>query len=414
MKEIINFLIEVGKLKKMKRRGWVLRGVKNPETIAAHTFRVAIMGWVLGKQKRLNVNKILKISLIHDLCEVYAGDTTPYDELLPKERKKWKKLFEKWPRFSKETKEKIFLKKYKKENEALKKLLSSLSPALKKEIRNLWLDYEKGLSSEGRFIRQLDRVENLLQAIEYLEEGEQFPLAPWWIQMEELVDDPLLLDFTNRLDKQFYLKKEDGLIDFFIKIGKLKKKKRECWLIHQIKEPETIAEHTFRTAIIAWLLGERKKLNSEKVIKMALIHDLGRVYAPDLTPYDPLLSKGQKEIKVLKRWSKFKPALKNKKYKKQYKLESSSLNKLLSRLPLNIRSEIKRLWLDFKKGLTKEGRFVNQVDKVESFLQGMEYWKKCGKIKYRLWLGWIREIVDDPVLFEFIKTLEKKILSKKN
>jgi len=39
MKSILNFLIELGKLKKMLRRGWVLRGIKNPETITAHSFR---------------------------------------------------------------------------------------------------------------------------------------------------------------------------------------------------------------------------------------------------------------------------------------------------------------------------------------------------------------------------------------
>ena len=73
MEQLLNFLIEIGKLKKMTRRGWELRGIKNPETIASHTFRMAIMTWLLGEKKKLNLNKILKMSLIHDLCEVYAG-----------------------------------------------------------------------------------------------------------------------------------------------------------------------------------------------------------------------------------------------------------------------------------------------------------------------------------------------------
>jgi len=88
MKNILNFLIEVGRLKKIPRKGWILRRIRNPETIAAHTFRMAIMAWILGKQKKLNINKILKMSLIHDLCEIYAGDTTPYDTLLITKTKK--------------------------------------------------------------------------------------------------------------------------------------------------------------------------------------------------------------------------------------------------------------------------------------------------------------------------------------
>lgn len=82
MKDLITFFVEVGKLKKMKRRGWVIRGVKDPETIAEHTFRMALMAWVFGKRKRLDIQQILKMALIHDLCEVYAGDTTPYDNII--------------------------------------------------------------------------------------------------------------------------------------------------------------------------------------------------------------------------------------------------------------------------------------------------------------------------------------------
>jgi len=162
-------------------------------------------------------------------------------------------------------------------------------------------------------------------------------------------------------------------------------------------------------AIIAWILGSKKKLNLERVIKMALIHDLCEVYAPDLTPYDPLLPKNSKKaLEVLKKWPKFTPSLKIKKYKNKYKSELEGLNKLISKLPLSLKAEIKNLWLDFEKGLTKEGRFVKQVDKVENLLQGIEYWKKYGKIQHRLWMRWIKEIIDDPVLLEFIKVLENK------
>lgn len=207
MEDLLNFLIEIGRLKEKKRRGWVLRGVKNPETIAAHTFRMAIMAWFLGREEKgLNTGKIIKMSLIHDLCEVYAGDTTPYDKILPKDRNQWKKIVNKWPRFPKEQKEKNSLEKYKKECKALNKLLLELPSSLKKEVRSLWIDYERGSSPEGKFIRQLDRVENLLQALEYWRKKKQFSIRPWWIQIEELVDDPILLKFMKSLEKEFHQK----------------------------------------------------------------------------------------------------------------------------------------------------------------------------------------------------------------
>ncbi|MFH1714202.1 MAG: HD domain-containing protein [Candidatus Nealsonbacteria bacterium] len=206
MRNTLDFLINVGKLKKMERRGWVLRGIKNPETIAAHTFRMTLMAWVLCCKKKLSLNKILKMSLIHDLCEVCAGDTTPYDHMLPKDKKKWKPLFKNWRRLSKKEKERLFKNKHKKEKAGLNKLISGLPASLKGEIKDLWDDYEEGLSAEGRFVRQLDRIENLLQALEYRKEGKKIFINPWWVQIEELIDDPLLIEFMRTLESKFYKK----------------------------------------------------------------------------------------------------------------------------------------------------------------------------------------------------------------
>ncbi len=205
----------------------------------------------------------------------------------------------------------------------------------------------------------------------------------------------------------------EELLNFFIEIGKLKGRKRRGWLVHQIKNPESTAEHIFRMAILAWILGKKKKLNLERIIKMALIHDLCEVYTIDLTPYDPLLPKNKKKImEVLKRWPKFTLALKRKKMREKYKAESKALNKLIAKLPPDLKTEIKNLWLDFEKGLTKEGRFVHQIDKIENLLQGLEYWKKYGKIQHQLWMRWIKEWVDDPVLIEFVRIVDEKFHKK--
>ncbi len=208
MKKIIDFLVEVGKLKKMPRRGWVIRQIRNPESIAEHTFRAAILAWVLSKRKKgINVERLLKIALVHDLCEIYAGDTTPYDSILPKNSKKLKELMKTWPRFSNSQKKKNILKKNKRETIGLNKLLVTLPPDLKSlqnEIKSLWIDYEKGLSPEGRFFKQADRLENFLQALEYWKKYKKPPQEPWWLWAREFFDDPLLLSFIKEMDEKFH------------------------------------------------------------------------------------------------------------------------------------------------------------------------------------------------------------------
>lgn len=206
-----------------------------------------------------------------------------------------------------------------------------------------------------------------------------------------------------------------NILNFLREAGKLKGKERRGWLVHQIKNSETTAEHIFHLALLVWVLGKGKRINLERAIKMALVHDLCEVYAPDLTPYDPLLPKNKKKIKeVLKSWPKFTLALKKKKEENKQKMESHALNKLIARLPKNLKNEFKNLWLEFSNGTTRESKFVRQADKIINLLQGIEYWKKYGRIQYRLWMRWIKEIIDDPALLQFIKEIEKKFLSKRS
>lgn len=205
---LVEFLVEAGKLKKMTRKGWVLRGIKNPETIAAHTFRMALLSWILGKERDLDVKKVIKIAMIHDLCEVYAGDITPYDKILPKDKKKRKETLEKWPKFLKSEEVKRFLEKEEKEWKALNKLTAMLPEKRAKEMVNLWLDFKNGFTREGRFVKQVDKVENLLQALEYREQDKSFSVKSWWVQIKEVIDDPLLLKLVEALEKKFYKKKK--------------------------------------------------------------------------------------------------------------------------------------------------------------------------------------------------------------
>lgn len=203
MGRVLDFLIEVGKFKRLKRKGWVLRRVKNPEDVASHTFRLSIETWILGREKGMDVEKLLKMALVHDLCELYAGSITPYDHFWPKHEKDQQELLKTWPRFSKNKEREKILKKRKKECAGLQRIVSILPGKMKREITELWLEFDNGAGREARFLKQLHKAENLLQAFEYLQEDRNFPIKPWWMEAQEKIDEPLLLKFVHGVGDRF-------------------------------------------------------------------------------------------------------------------------------------------------------------------------------------------------------------------
>ncbi len=209
-----------------------------------------------------------------------------------------------------------------------------------------------------------------------------------------------------------------NILNFLLEVGELKGKERRGWTIHKIKKAETTAEHIFHLAILVWVLGKIKKLNSERMVKMALIHDLCEVFAPDFTSYDAAALKEKGKITV-KELLKIKPVpgrptlwQRQKLEKIKQKLEQRAMKKLLSKLPPPLKAEMNSLWLDYEKGLTPEARFVKQGDKIINLLQGLVYWKKYGKIKHKLWIRRAKEVIDDPILLKLLKEIEKKFFKK--
>ncbi|HEA84670.1 MAG TPA: HD domain-containing protein, partial [Candidatus Wildermuthbacteria bacterium] len=141
------------------------------------------------------------------------------------------------------------------------------------------------------------------------------------------------------------------------------------------------------------------------------------VYTWDETPYDPLIPRDVKKRyaieKVLDKWPTFSMKDKERKGKQKFAREHKSLQKLLATLPKESEKEFHALWLEFEQGKSKEGRFVRQADKMESYLQGMEYWKKYGKIRYKLWARWAKEIFHDAVFIEFLREVDERFQNRR-
>lgn len=428
MEKLVDFFLKVENLKKIQRTGWVWRGVKNPETIAQHSFRVALLNWLLAEKTKpkLNLERIIKISLIHDLSEVYIGDITPYRGLLPKDSQKRREILRRWIRLSKKKKEKRVKIKFQREKEALERLTEFLSPYLQKEFIHAWINYETSSSKEGNFAKQGDKVETLLQAIEYFGTKPNSYAVAWWEECEDIVDDPVLLAFLEEIEKKFYFKKKaDPILDFLVAVGKLKALPRRGWVIRKIKNPERIADHSFMVALMVWIFGEKKKINLERAIKMALIHEICAVFAGDYTPHDvfahPLgrlrFAPAVRYDIIGPRWPwklfwQVKPRLKGtakiKRFQNLCQKETKALQKLIKNLPERLKKEILQLWNEFNWKSSPEGIFVDQVNCLATFLQACQYWQKEKNFPIKVFGEQVIEFVSDPELLEFLEAIKKK------
>lgn len=72
--EILEFALTLGKLKTLKRSGWIRNNIKNPERVTEHSFRVAVLAMILAPKVGADVNRSVKMALIHDIGEAEIGD----------------------------------------------------------------------------------------------------------------------------------------------------------------------------------------------------------------------------------------------------------------------------------------------------------------------------------------------------
>lgn len=186
MKNILDFMKLIGKLKSTKRTGWVYRGVRSPESVSDHMYRMAIMSFLLPAQQhgpmKIDKEHCIKLALVHDMAECIVGDIAPQDGV-PKEEK------------------------HRKEREAMGVLQNLAGEETGKELFELWCEYEAQETAEAKFVKDLDRFEMILQAHEYEEEAAR----PGWL--EEFFEStkgkfqhPIVKDWVEELERTRDLK----------------------------------------------------------------------------------------------------------------------------------------------------------------------------------------------------------------
>ena len=123
-------------LKDVLRQGWVNAGVESPESVAAHSWGMAILALKLCPPE-LNLERVLTLCLVHDLPEVVVGDLTPSDDRSTKAED---------------------------ERAAMAQLAPEWVPLLD--------EYEAQSSPEAVFVRSLDKMDMALQAKLYMAQSE--------------------------------------------------------------------------------------------------------------------------------------------------------------------------------------------------------------------------------------------------
>lgn len=131
-------------LKQLFRQGWLRAGVPEArcESVAEHSFAVALLALLVAEDRfpDLDAGKLVKMALVHDLAEAFAGDITLHDGV------------------SKEEKDR-------REREAMTRLLAG-APG-EDSVRALWEEYESQASREAVLVKQMDRLEMALQGCVY-------------------------------------------------------------------------------------------------------------------------------------------------------------------------------------------------------------------------------------------------------
>ena len=123
-------LIEALGLKDVVRAGWVRAGVKNPESVAAHSWGMAMLATQICPEE-LDLKRVLQLCILHDIAEVKVGDITPHDNVSTEE-------------------------KHRLESEAIN--------SMGIDAKEIFDEYEAQNTPESQFVRHLDKLDMALQA----------------------------------------------------------------------------------------------------------------------------------------------------------------------------------------------------------------------------------------------------------
>ena len=135
----VSFIVEIDKLKGVLRQTLVTGDVARRENDAEHSWHLALMAVLLAEyaSDEIDLLRVVKMALIHDLVEIDAGDTFAYDV-------------------------KGHEDKYERERDAADRIFGMLPDDVGRELHGLWKEFEARETAEARFAAALDRFQPIL------------------------------------------------------------------------------------------------------------------------------------------------------------------------------------------------------------------------------------------------------------
>jgi len=148
LKRQMGFIMEVDKLKEIFRQSIVSSGARY-ENDAEHSWHISLMAILLSEHanERVDVLRVVKMLLIHDIVEIDAGDTYNYDE-------------------------EALLDKRQREEAAAERLFGLLPDDQRDEFMELWEEFEEKKTPEARYAAALDRLQPML--LNYMTQGKSW------------------------------------------------------------------------------------------------------------------------------------------------------------------------------------------------------------------------------------------------
>ena len=168
--------------------------------------------------------------------------------------------------------------------------------------------------------------------------------------------------------------------NFFFQIANLKNIPRTGWKTKlHISNPESVADHSYMMTVMAMIMSDIKNLNTEKIIKMSLLHDWAESKIGDFMP---------DEIEP----------------DKKIALEENAMNEILGILPNPVKDDYSTIWNEYQDMVSSESKLVHEIDKLEMVLQAKIYEKDADPEKIKLFVtSAVEQVLDNDL---------KKILSE--
>lgn len=163
-----------------------------------------------------------------------------------------------------------------------------------------------------------------------------------------------------------------SLVTLFQTLANLKRIRRTGWVDRGVPrdEVESVADHSFLTTIIAWVVASNNnELDADRVLKMALIHDLAEATFGDAPPYEPEDVPDRADGDAVRAFFSVNHVRSPGNAAIKRTGEDAAMTGLLALMPERAREEMAALWAEYEGQDTPEALFVKEVDRLEAFLE---------------------------------------------